>query len=619
MKDIIQLINIFQGSGLLVTSFTIGAIALFIAIVGQVNKNGIDLPLKRSILLGVFGIILILFAISGSFAAPTNSPLPVSTTRSEMDALFGKGNWFCFPDRDDGIAVKRIPQDFLVVSPIRLIVTYRGEFLPGESIPEIGATVELEYPLPQTNCPKNQLAALDEWKSASDLDRNPLTQVRVNAILGNSNWECVDEFPYAVKTTYLTNELAVSYPITFVTYFDSTGFGVGETVRSGQGATVWLSGNIPPEECPQRLSLENCMGSDWEDCWLFDDSAKTMTWIGPGSGTFDIGQEDTALEKIRAGYSAIFNINSPAFIETCSGTINGRTFSGYCPVIEYLPPGQYEVISSGDVGGFRVRSHETRERALYKYNLEYEQSGWCPLWNQLINDGLVKGLCPQTVGNMFREEIDDESGSSENLPTGIQLAINSDIEVIYPACINYGIDEDYAKILGGHAQPWTENSNIATNVNVLSGSVFSLYFRCDHISWNNIFVPGYQETGVQFSVKETGTHVITITGGAYSPWPSDNYAGNQGWLSQLYIYRNRPIAWGLGETGLIGPIDPDFIIGYGDFEITRSAAEAKAIDMSVIADLVAGDLLTFVPIDERGAYTSPAKNRGEVVINVLNE
>ena len=117
------------------------------------------------------------------------------------------------------------------------------------------------------------------------------------------------------------------------------------------------------------------------------------------------------------------------------------------------------------------------------YDSVYSQDGWCGLWNQLANDGLVSGNCPSSVNQIVRENIVTDFGQNTELITGVQIVVTSDLQVNFPACINYGIDGDYATLSGGTIQEWTTNSNIATDVLVKPNSIFSLYFRCDHIAW----------------------------------------------------------------------------------------------------------------------------------------
>lgn len=101
-------------------------------------------------------------------------------------------------------------------------------------------------------------------------------------------------------------------------------------------------------------TTDKCFRSDWEDCWQYDDAERTMTWIGPTQDSFDIGQKGVSLEKTRSGYTVIFSIQSSGTIETCVGSINGQEFTGECPIIYEIQPGNYQIVSPGPSGGFRV-------------------------------------------------------------------------------------------------------------------------------------------------------------------------------------------------------------------------------------------------------------------------
>lgn len=130
-------------------------------------------------------------------------------------------------------------------------------------------------------------------------------------------------------------------------------------------------------------------------------------------------------------------------------------------------------------------------------------------------------------------------------------------------------------------------------------------------------VEGYQENGVSFEATVTGRYKFTIIGGAYSPWPTDDYPGNQGWLTTLYIYKNREASWGTRETGLTGPVNPDYSIGSGTILPSKEQAEDLARGKFISIDLSAGNYLLFVPIDEKTAYNFPSNNRGEVLLSVF--
>lgn len=125
-------------------------------------------------------------------------------------------------------------------------------------------------------------------------------------------------------------------------------------------------------------------------------------------------------------------------------------------------------------------------------------------------------------------------------------------------------------------------------------------------------VPGNAETGVPFRISEAGSYEIHIESGAYSTWPVDSSAAKP-WRSILFVYVNRPIQWGTppGQSD-IEPVNPDYS-SLGQWQDvsgqTQQSMETASRGSSLSAVFRAGDVLTFVPIDERGAYND---NRGVV-------
>jgi hypothetical protein len=126
-------------------------------------------------------------------------------------------------------------------------------------------------------------------------------------------------------------------------------------------------------------------------------------------------------------------------------------------------------------------------------------------------------------------------------------------------------------------------------------------------------IPGYQDAGVRVNIPTTGIYRFTIEDGAYSPWPTDNYPGNRGWFTLLHIYKNRSITWGKTPWEKIGPIEPDFTLGVGEYMPDKNDAISAAKGASLNLKLGANDYLIFVPIDEQGQY---ADNRGEIEMSI---
>jgi hypothetical protein len=114
------------------------------------------------------------------------------------------------------------------------------------------------------------------------------------------------------------------------------------------------------------------------------------------------------------------------------------------------------------------------------YDSIYQQQGWCNLWSKLIEDNLVGGDCPRLVDEFVRENVSTPNGT-KSLVTGARMKIDSDIQVFYTACINFGPGE--VSYTGGTVEDYYNNSRIGTNLTAHSGSYFTLYFRCDN-AWS---------------------------------------------------------------------------------------------------------------------------------------
>ncbi|MBL8098612.1 MAG: hypothetical protein JNK81_05490 [Anaerolineales bacterium] len=98
----------------------------------------------------------------------------------------------------------------------------------------------------------------------------------------------------------------------------------------------------------------NCDGMSWANCWQIDESTQTITWVGFVNGVTDIAQDGVALQKIKAGYTAIVTLDVAMTINICTGTINGIQPSGTCPKILPISAGTHRIISPGESGGFRI-------------------------------------------------------------------------------------------------------------------------------------------------------------------------------------------------------------------------------------------------------------------------
>lgn len=191
------------------------------------------------------------------------SPLPVETTpppsspqssqqvsqiASQLDELFGSGNWFCFPDRGDAVAVKRL-KAVTIQSPLVKIDTFTGSYTSGKSPSGITATVWLDRWVSQSECPSYQTEELKAWAAADTADQSSFDGARMDSLFGKGNWRCLSSYPYAAKINSLPANTVVQYPFTAIDNSQSK-YGVGESVPQAGPATVWLAGNIPQNDCP---------------------------------------------------------------------------------------------------------------------------------------------------------------------------------------------------------------------------------------------------------------------------------------------------------------------------------------------------------------------------------
>jgi hypothetical protein len=69
---------------------------------------------------------------------PTSAPESRSFTRGQVDAVIGAGNWRCFPDRLDGIAVQIVNAGFVVRHPLSAMDKDGTRYVQGQSVPGTG-------------------------------------------------------------------------------------------------------------------------------------------------------------------------------------------------------------------------------------------------------------------------------------------------------------------------------------------------------------------------------------------------------------------------------------------------------------------------------------------------
>lgn len=195
--------------------------------------------------------------ISEEVILPTSTPTSIpqqddsEINATLLDNLFGSGNWFCFPDRTNGIGVKSLPVNFTVSSPLRYIDTYRGRFSVGDTeAGATGATVELISSLGANNCPSWQQDALSSWASSRTNRKQIQSGQDLDGYFGAGNWGCLSDYAFGARIYNLRSDLSIQFPFTTVDVFDGSKHGVGENIPAGGAATVWFAGSIPSNDCP---------------------------------------------------------------------------------------------------------------------------------------------------------------------------------------------------------------------------------------------------------------------------------------------------------------------------------------------------------------------------------
>jgi hypothetical protein len=178
-------------------------------------------------------------------AVPATLNPPTGVTQAQLNTLFGLGNWFCMPDRNDIIGVKSLPTNFLVQSPIIRIDNPDGVYRDQQVVPgNWGSSVYLQEALQASECPVSQQAELERWKQSQPIT---ITKSYLDSKFGQGNWTCSNDMSYLIIVSNLATNLYIEHPITNVDkgFFK---YGVGETVPSSGRASIWTQ-DVPRDQC----------------------------------------------------------------------------------------------------------------------------------------------------------------------------------------------------------------------------------------------------------------------------------------------------------------------------------------------------------------------------------
>jgi hypothetical protein len=221
---------------------------------------------------------------------PTASPPAPHLTRQELNELFGADNWFCFPDRQTGIGLYKSPPDFTVSYPLRYIdagISSTNRYNPGDPLPAgVAGTAELELPVPPDECPTRQIGFLTDWRKAQAVDSAPIDHTRLDGLYGKGSWACLFTFPSAISLSHIPASFVVAYPVTAADQTGGAKYGVGDQMPAGGGATLWLAGALPLDQCPFKLSFLDRLDSlsSWVTHVYTDGSVITSTLVAGPSG-----------------------------------------------------------------------------------------------------------------------------------------------------------------------------------------------------------------------------------------------------------------------------------------------------------------------------------------------
>jgi hypothetical protein len=122
----------------------------------------------------------------------------------------------------------------------------------------------------------------------------------------------------------------------------------------------------------------------------------------------------------------------------------------------------------------------------------------------------------------------------------------------------------------------------------------------DSTNWTDVgtlYARANAQEGTRYNVTESGRYSFLIEGGAYSTGPG----GSSGWLTQVWIFKNRAVQWYEVEANPPA-VNADGRVGSTATHSTAEEAEAAGVGSSLSMELAAGDYLLFVVPDNRGWF-----------------
>lgn len=163
--------------------------------------------------------------------------------RAQVDAVLGAGNWACFPDRIDGIAVRSVPENYVVTYPLSA-VDKGTKYVTGEAVPGTGgATAWLAGTLAsREECPPAAQSVAAPQKTDASItgtgggtDAQVCNVAQLKDVPGVSSVKVLDSANGAAKVT-VSREVVV--PAGWTVDRQGNKYLPGQTIGDGE-ATWW--------------------------------------------------------------------------------------------------------------------------------------------------------------------------------------------------------------------------------------------------------------------------------------------------------------------------------------------------------------------------------------------
>jgi len=154
---------------------------------------------------------------------------------------------------------------------------------------------------------------------------------------------------------------------------------------------------------------------------------------------------------------------------------------------------------------------------------------------------------------------------------------------------------------------------IVRSIRLLTLSIFlgSILFTTSCLA-ATVYIPGTADQGVFFSSTESGIYRFTITGGSFSPQPTD--VPGSYWANCIHIFNNSAPKWVYyPKTDSWGPDDFDYYLGDGIMYPSSTAAATAGVGQIVDVPIDAGKYVSMILPNSQGGYST---SRGGITVSI---